>query len=140
MRVRTCLVALAFAAPFAAAPTRAGGPGVNITAIHGTVDMKPLATGVQQWRPAGGKVRLRREKLVGDHWRPLKTGEVIGTYLLRTGKRSWVHLMRNAYCVDANSLLRIESGCGYRITVLRGQVSRADGKRGKPLPRIIQEG
>jgi len=33
--------------------------------------------------------------------------------------------------VDARSLIRVESSCGFRIDVLRGQISVVDGKRGK---------
>ena len=110
------------------APTSAGGPGVGIVSIHGTVEIKSLDR--------------------GGRWRRVKRGELQGTYtncLLRTGPRSWVHLRdfeapnspsSNVGCVDANSLVRIRSNCGYRIEVLKGQVSAVDGKQGKSLFRV----
>lgn len=106
-------------------PTSAGGPGVGIVKMHGTVEIKSLVRGGQ--------------------WRRAKRGELYGDYtncLLRTGPRSWVHLRdfeapkspgSNVGCVDANSLVAIRSNCGYRIEVLQGQVSAVDGKQGKRL-------
>jgi hypothetical protein len=67
-------------------------------------------------------------------WQPARTGELVGTYLLRTGPRSWAHLNAGG-CVDSNSLVHIESVADFIIRVRRGQVSAADGKRGEGLPK-----
>jgi hypothetical protein len=129
MRSRFWLLGVGLAALLGApSPTSAGGPGVGIVKIHGTVEIKSLVSGGQ--------------------WRRAKLGELHGAYtncLLRTGPRSWVHLRdfeaprsprKNVGCVDANSVVRIRSNCGYRIEVLQGQVSAIDGKPGKSLFRV----
>jgi hypothetical protein len=138
MKLRMCSAALAVALPLAvAAPTQAGGPGVDITVIRGTVEMKPLESGMYRWPPPNGRA-LQRVKVTGEQWRPATRGEVVGTYLLRTGSGSYAHLVGSGYCLDANSLVRVESGCGFRITVLKGRISKADGKRGKALPKVLE--
>ena len=129
MLVRLFLLGVGLAALLGApAPTTAGGPGIGIVKIHGTVEIKSSSPGAR--------------------WRPAKRGELYGAYtncLLRTGPRSCVHLRdfespksprSNVGCVDANSLLRIRSNCGYHIEVLQGQVSAVDGKRGKSLFKV----
>ena len=86
----------------------------------------------------------------GSHWRKAKPGEFLGTYLLRTGARSSVHLQefagevyrptrpwgvrpRSVACVDSLSVVRFPTNCGYRVQVLQGRMSAADGKPGKSL-------
>jgi hypothetical protein len=54
--------------------------------------------------------------------------------LLRTGPRSYAHLLGNFRCLDANSLIRINHDSEASIDVLRGQMSVVDGKQGKSLP------
>jgi hypothetical protein len=100
----------------AAAPARAGGRyPMRITELHGNV-----------------QVRLTKG---GSHWRPAKLGTLErGTYLLRTGRGSYAHLLGNFRCVDANSLVRINWDSEASIDVLSGQMSAVDGKRGKSLP------
>ena len=106
----------------ASSPASAGGNSLAITKVRGRVEIKPL-------QPAG-------------HWSRAKPGPIVGTYLLRTGPHSWAHLVErggwvpcrfNRGCVDARSLVRVESSCGFRLDVLRGQISAVDGKRGKSL-------
>jgi len=129
--VGVCLVAL-LGAP---APTGAGGAGpLALTRISGVVEIKLLVDGGEYWHQRAGSDRRVIESLgpVG-RWKRAKTGDIVGTFLLRTGPRSWVHLDHRLWCVDANSLVRIESYADYGIEVLRGQVSRADGRRGKPV-------
>jgi hypothetical protein len=110
----------------AAHPTHAGGNTVAITEIRGQVEIRSLQP--------------------GGHWRRAQPGILIGTYLLRTGPRSWVHLEErggwrprrlNRGCVDAGSLLRVQSSCGFQIQVLRGGISTVDGKRGATLFRTV---
>ena len=123
------LVGLALAAVLAIpSSTSAGGPGVGIVKMRGTVQIKSLSP--------GGK------------WRPAQRGELYGQYtrcLLRTGPRSWVHLRDfntprsargNVACVEANSVVRIYSNCGYRVELQQGRMSAIDGRRGKSLRRI----
>lgn len=119
----------------AASPSYAGGPGVGLGAIRGTVEIRSLAP--------------------GSKWRKAKPGELLGTFLLRTGPRSSVHLQQYEFevyrkqgppcgvkpravaCVDGNSLVRIESRCGYQVRVLQGRISAADGKPGKSIGRKL---
>jgi hypothetical protein len=124
MAPRFRLVGVGLLALFgASSPAVAGGPGVGIEKLHGTAEIRPLGRGAR--------------------WRRAKPGELTGAYLLRTGPRSWAHLREygapkpeSKGCVDARSLLRIRSNCGYRIEVLRGKVSAADGKQGKSLFKV----
>jgi hypothetical protein len=103
-------------------PTRAGGRGpLNVTAVHGKVEVKDLASNREQGWP------------VRPGWRRVKRGAVLRGVLLRTGPRSWVHLDRPRVCVDANSLLRIHLDSEASIDVLRGQMSAVDGRRGESL-------
>ena len=106
----------------AACRARAGGNSVAIARIHGKL-------GIRSIQPGGP-------------WRRAKPGILTGTYLLRTGPCSWAHLEErggwlprrfNRGCVDARSLLRVESSCGFHIQVLRGQISAVDGRRGESL-------
>ena len=111
----------------APSPSSAGGNVVRITAIRGRVEIKPLEG--------------------GGSWRRAELGELQGTFLLRTGPRSWAHLQEagawrprrlDRGCVDANSLLRVGSwGCGFQIEVLRGRISAVDGRRGKGRFRSV---
>ena len=107
-------------------PTSAGGNSVAITEVRGRVEIKPLQP--------------------GGHWSRAKPGLIVGTLLLRTGPRSWAHLEErggwmprrfNRGCVDARSLIRVESSCGFGVEVLRGQISAVDGKRGKILFKTV---
>ena len=118
-------------------PTGAGGGGpIELTRISGVVEIKPLVDGGEYWHHPPGTDRRVIEPIgpVG-RWQRAKTGYIVGTFMLRTRSRSWVRLDHRVWCVDANSLLRIESYADYGIEVLRGQVSRADGRRGKPVFR-----
>ena len=127
MESKLWLVAACLAAYLrAASPANAGGNSVVITEVRGTVEMKPI-------RPEG-------------HWSRAKPGLIVGAYLLRTGPRSRAHLEErggwlprrfNRGCVDARSLVRVESSCGFRLDVLRGQISAVDGKRGKSLFKSV---
>jgi hypothetical protein len=136
MQPRFWLVGIGLAALLGApAPTGAGGGGpLELTRISGVVEIKLLADGGEYWHQRAGSDRRVIESLrpVG-RWQRAKTGYIVGTFLLRTGPRSWVHLDDRLWCVDANTLVRIESYADYGIQVLRGQVSRADGRRGKPV-------
>ncbi len=127
MRSEFWIVAAGLASLVAAArPAVAGGNLVEITRVKGSVEIKSLA-------PTG-------------KWQPATPGVVSGRYLLRTGPGGsvrlreiggWVPRRLNRACVDGNSLLRIESfGCGFRVEVLSGRVSAADGKRGAAVFRI----
>jgi hypothetical protein len=110
----------------AASAANAGGNSVAITEVRGTVELKSLQP--------------------GGHWSRAKPGLIAGTYLMRTGPRSWARLEErggwmphnfNRGCVDANTLIRVESSCGFRIQVLRGQISAVDGKRGKSMFKTV---
>ena len=116
----------------AAAPVRAGGAGpLELRAMRGTVEIKPLQPTEYWWTTPGIRTWPRgRQRLKIGKWQPARAGDLVGTFLLRTGMRSWVHLQGKSFCVDPNSLLRIESAADYGIQVLRGRVSAADGKRG----------
>ena len=117
MKRTCCALGISFIAIFlGAAPANAGGRyPMRITAIHGDVQVR-LAKPGTRWQNAG----------LGD----LEGG----TYLLRTGPRSYAHLLGDFRCVDANSLIRINHDSEASIDVLRGQMSAVDGKRGKSLP------
>lgn len=135
MRSRLCLVGLGLVALCGApSPLHAGRPGVGLAGIRGTVEIRSLAP--------------------GSPWRRAKPGELLGTYLLRTGPRSSVHLQqyavevyrkrrpwgaspRSVACVDSNSVVRIQSNCGYQVQLLRGRISAADGKPGKSIGREL---
>src|SRR5262249_3363535 len=114
-------VAAAAAVLFPAAPSRAGGPGAAMTAIHGRVEIKPLERRCKYWHPAswGNVKKVRIEPFgPGSSWRHAKRGELEGTFLIRTGPHSWVHLRyenRDVACIDSNSLIRIRSGCGFDV-------------------------
>jgi hypothetical protein len=110
-----------------------GGGPVAITGIGGKVEVKPL-TPDTEWRPLtrDGRVPYRRLR---NGWQCAKPGELVGTFLLRTGPRSWVHLNSTFGCVDSDSLIHIDSGSDFLVTIRRGQISAVDGKRGKRLAR-----
>lgn len=134
MLSRFLLIAVC-AAPLAAlpSPASAGGPGAEVVRVHGKVWIKPLMRRCEYYRPAGGG-RMRAEPIRGiGRWRRMKTGELSGVFMIRTGARSWIHLGARAACIDANSLITIQSNCGYQITVLRGRVTAVDGRAGKSL-------
>jgi hypothetical protein len=85
-----------------------------------------------------GKVEIRSVQ-PGGRWRPARAGTLSGSYLVRTGRGSSVHLQEKGgwvprrfgqACMDANGLLRVDSTCGFRLQVLKGRLSAADGKRG----------
>lgn len=115
------------------APAGAGGGGaVVIQRIHGDVLIRPID--YQTGRPTGA-------------WRRAQKGGLLGSFLLRTGRRSWAHVElpfmvrqggRLRYlpggCVDSGSLIRIDSAADSTIQVLRGKMSPADGKRAGRLP------
>jgi hypothetical protein len=116
MKTKLCTLGFAIAAMLmVVTPTNAGGRyPMRITKVHGDV-----------------QVRLA---VNGSRWQPAKLGTLEGvTYLLRTGPRSYAHLLGDFRCVDANSLLRINYDSEASIDVLRGQMSAVDGKRGKSL-------
>jgi hypothetical protein len=117
MKTKQLILGVAFATLLmAAAPVNAGGRyPMYISEIHGDVD-----------------IRLDKQ---GSRWQKPKPGALMGgTYLLRTGPHSYVHLNGKFRCVDANSLIRINFDSEASIDVLRGQMSAVDGKRGKSLP------
>ena len=117
MKTTQCTLGIAIAAMLlVVTPADAGGRyPMRITKVHGDV-----------------QVRLAQP---GTRWQTAKLGTLEGgTYLLRTGRRSYAHLMGDFRCVDANSLLRINHDSEASIDVLRGQMSAVDGKRGKGLP------
>jgi hypothetical protein len=117
MKMKPSLLGIAFAATLiAATPAIAGGRyPMYLSEVHGDVE-----------------VRLDQP---GSRWQKPKLGALMGgTYLLRTGPRSYAHLNRNFRCVDSNSLIRIHFDSEASIDVLRGQMSAVDGKRGKSLP------
>jgi hypothetical protein len=125
MKPRSWLIGLGLATVLAgAAATEAGGPGMGLSMLHGTVEIKPVGAG---------------------EWQRAQPGELLGTYLVRTGPRSWAHLRDYAAedkaqamvgCLDANSLVRVRSSCGFDIEVLRGRISAIDGRPGKALFRV----
>ncbi len=139
MRFRGWLIGIAMAALLLTAPTHAGGPSAAITRIHGDVDIRPLQRGCKYRRfPPGAAMQIERFA-PGLHWRRAKLGELGGTFLVRTGPRSSVHLNGDLGCVDSNSLVRIDSGCGFAIKVLRGKVSAVDGRSGPSLGRRFRD-
>jgi hypothetical protein len=115
MKIQRCTLSFA-AMLLAVVPANAGGRyPMRITEVHGDVE-----------------VRLEQP---GSRWKPAKLGSLDGgPYLLRTGPRSYAHLLGKFRCVDANSLIRINRDSEASIDVLRGQMSAVDGKRGKSLP------
>src|SRR5258708_6066981 len=96
----------------------AGGVGpLVLTEVHGRVQIKPLYRSCT--------IRLRtgssfgRPQRLTNHWQPARPGELIGAFLLRTGPRSWVHLHGRLGCLDSNSLVHIDSGDEFEVTVKR---------------------
>jgi len=70
--------------------------------------------------------------------RSAKRGELEGTFLIRTGPRSSLQLRYDDHdvaCIDSNSPVRIRSGCGFDVEVLRGHASKVDGRKGPRLSR-----
>lgn len=132
MRWKFWTFALGLLSLAGALPATAGGAGpLTIEEVRGQVTIKPL----DQAKYWGVDKRYPRSGSVGPvgRWRSAAIGNIVGKYLLRTGPRSRVHLQDGKWCVDANSLLLVDSAADFGITVLRGQVSEADGKRGKRL-------
>jgi hypothetical protein len=112
-------------------PAWAGGAGpLEINQIQGSVEIKPLSE-LENWPESGPRVKTDQQR----KWLPANSGGLVGTYLLRTGPRSYVYLNNQRWCLDPNSLIRVDSAADFGIVVLRGQVSAADGKRGKSLFR-----
>jgi hypothetical protein len=121
MKIKLCMLRIAFAALFiAATPTHAGGRyPMYITKVHGDVQIRPAEP--------------------GSRWQKAKLGMLLGgPYLLRTGPRSYAHLSGKFRCVDSGSLIRINFDTEASIEVLRGQMSAVDGKRGESLPDNLQ--
>jgi hypothetical protein len=119
MKITRCFFATAFVTLLiVATPAHAGGRyPMYISEVHGDV-----------------QVRLDQP---GSRWQKPKLGALMGgTYLLRTGPRSYAHLNRTFRCVDSDSLIRINFDSEASIDVLRGQMSAVDGKRGKSLPDV----
>jgi hypothetical protein len=120
----------------AAAPASAGGGGpVSILRLRGSVLIR--------------EIDFKTGKPIGA-WKPAKTKGLIGTYLLRTGRRSWAHLdlpfrIRErgqwkyvpAACVDSRSVVRIDSYADSEVRLVRGRISKADGKRVGRLPSVM---
>jgi hypothetical protein len=135
---RHCVFGLAVAC-CAAAPVAAGGGGaVAITGLHGRVRIREIDSHTGQ--PTGP-------------WRPARTGVLDGTYLLRTDRASWAHInlpfrLRKGSgwrdvptgCIDRQSVVRIDSYADSVVSVMRGQISEADGKRVGHLPRVMGSG
>jgi hypothetical protein len=121
MKIKSSQLGIAFAAMLmAAAPANAGGRyPMYLSQVQGSVE-----------------VRLDKP---GSRWQKPKLGALEGgTYLLRTGPRSYAHLNGKFRCVDSNSLIRINFDSEASIDVLRGQMSAVDGKRGKSLPDNVR--
>src|SRR5207249_2443652 len=107
---------------------------VEITRLRGDVEIRPLQPGCEYRRCPPGAREVQIEPFApGRHWRKPKLGELTGSFLVRTGARSSMRLNGNLGCVDSNSLVRIDSGCGFSIKVLRGRISAVDGRRGRSL-------
>ena len=138
MRLTFWLVVVGLAA-VGALPAGAGGAGpLWISQVAGEARIKPLDR-AEYWRH-GGEGWKKEPIGPRGRWRSVETGGIVGTCLLRTGPRSWVHLSGKTWCVDPNSLIRIESGSDFRLVVLRGRISAADGKPGKRLFREYDSG
>jgi hypothetical protein len=137
MQSRFFPASIALAAVIGALPASAGGGGpLVISRISGRAEIKPLDR-AEYWRDGGERWKIVPIGPRG-RWRPVETAGIDGTCLLRTGPRSWVHL-QGRWCVDPNSLIRIESGSDFRIVVLRGRVSAVDG-RGRGVFREYDSG
>jgi hypothetical protein len=139
MQSRFFPASIALAAVIGAGPASAGGGGpLVISRVSGRAEIKPLDR-AEYWRDGGQ--RWKKEPIgPRGRWRPVETGGIVGTCLLRTGPRSSVHLVGKEWCVDPNSLIRIESGSDFRVVVLRGRVSAVDGKRGRGVFREYDSG
>jgi hypothetical protein len=118
MKRRRLLAACAGLVVLGAAPCLAGGAG-------------PLPIG-----RAYGTVEVKRLDKPGRKWEAYRPGMILGyDYQLRTRSGSWVHLDRE-FCLDANSVIQVESAADYGIIVLKGKVSKQDGKDG---PGVFRE-
>ena len=116
MTTRRLFAGIVLTGLFLASAAQAGGGRypMRLTKIHGDV-----------------QVRLDKP---GSRWQKAKLGELMGgPWLLRTGKHSYAHLF-NIRCVDSRSIVRIEWDSEASITVVKGQMSAVDGRRGKSLP------
>jgi hypothetical protein len=138
--MRTTWIPLAALALLASLlPATAGGAGpLTISAVRGTVEASALEPGAaygEPKSPKGGMLpsNLKFRELTPGRWSRVGPGTLGGSLLLRTGPKSWAHLQGGRWCVDPNSLVRIESAADFGIEVLRGRVSAVDGRRGKRL-------
>lgn len=126
---------------FPATAGRAGGPGAVVTAIHGQVEIQPLQRHCRYLHPSSRGTSAEPFG-PGSSWRRAKRGELEGTFLIRTGPRSRVHLRydnRNVACIDSNSLIQIRSGCGFEVKVIRGQASPVDGRETPRLASVFSD-
>lgn len=142
---RIWIIAAAAGIFFPATAMGAGGPGAIVTAIHGQAEIKPLEQGGKLWyrgRLWTSRYGKSETFASGSSWRRAKRGELEGTFLIRTGPRSWVHLRHNnrdVACLESNSLVRIRSGCGFEVEVIRGHASAIDGRLGPWLTRSFSD-
>ena len=132
---RNCLLALALLCGSVLPASAGGGGTVAITGLHGSVMIREIDYHTGQ--PTGA-------------WRRAKSTDLVGTYLLRTGRGSWAHIslpfrireqVQWRYvprgCVDSQSVVRIDSYADSSVRLVRGQISKADGKRAGRLPSVM---
>jgi hypothetical protein len=129
MNLTNLMAIIGFAAPLAVHGLGGGGP-IAINEWHGRAQVRAVGPHCVYRAKYGGPVVA-----LSKSWQPLRKGEYIGEFLLRTGSHGWVHLNGRGACVDSNSLVAIESAADIGIQVKRGRISAADGKRGPAICR-----
>jgi hypothetical protein len=129
----TSIVIVFSIATFSSASRGGGGP-MSLDTWHGKVEVKPLDNWSHYRAGFGARnIQLKRA------WQPVRKGEYIGAYLFRSQKYSWMHLGNNTVCLDSNSVLRVDSEADIAVRLLKGHLSKADGKRGKSILKVGQQ-